>query len=96
MALHAHSTHATPTKPSNVKHAPVEAMRAFELSLPATGVSPHFESASFSVRGKIFVAIPLDEKHAHVFVDVDDTTDGYLASRTGNSVSAARPLGRSV
>jgi hypothetical protein len=73
MALHAHSTHATPINPIHVRYATVEAVREFALSLPETGESPHFESTSFRVRGKIFVTIPSDEEHVHVFVDEDET-----------------------
>lgn len=56
-----------------MKYATVEAVRAVALSLPETGESPHFESTSFRVRGKIFVTVPPDEEHVHVFVDEDET-----------------------
>jgi YjbR len=51
---------------------PVEALRAFALSLPETTESPHFEATSFRVRNKIFITIPPEGAHAHVFVDDDD------------------------
>ncbi len=50
----------------------VEAVRRFALSLPETTESPHFESASFRVRGRIFATLPPDGEHLHVFVDEDE------------------------
>src|SRR5215471_17129755 len=47
----------------------LESARAFALSLPATTEEPHFDMASFRVRGKIFATVPPDDEHLHVFVD---------------------------
>ena len=44
-------------------------LRDYALSLPATAEAPHFDYASFRVKGRIFVTVPPDEAHAHVFVD---------------------------
>lgn len=44
-------------------------VRRFALSLPEATESPHFESDSFRVRGRIFATLPPDGEHAHVFVD---------------------------
>jgi hypothetical protein len=44
------------------------AVRKFALSLPETSEEPHFDSASFRVRGKIFVTVPPDGQHLHLFV----------------------------
>ncbi len=43
-------------------------VRRHALSLPAVTEEPHFNYSSFRVRGKIFVTVPRDEKHIHVFV----------------------------
>src|SRR5439155_19096500 len=47
----------------------LEAARQFALSLPETTEEPHFEKASFRVRGKIFATVPADGEHLHIFVD---------------------------
>jgi len=39
------------------------------LALPEVIEAPHFEYASFRVKGKIFLTVPPDERHVHVFVD---------------------------
>ena len=44
-------------------------VRRFALSLPETTEEPHFDLASFRVKGKIFATVPPDEKHLHLFVD---------------------------
>jgi hypothetical protein len=36
--------------------------------LPEVKEQPHFDYASFRVGGKIFVTVPPDEEHVHVFV----------------------------
>lgn len=46
----------------------VEAVRTLALSLPETAEAPHFEAASFRVRGKIFATLPPGGTHVHVFV----------------------------
>ena len=43
-------------------------VRRHALSLPGVTEEPHFNYASFRVRGKIFVTVPPDETHIHVFV----------------------------
>src|SRR6478672_5062537 len=52
------------------KWAPMKiaAVREFALGLPEATEEPHFDFASFRVRGKIFVTVPPDETHIHVFV----------------------------
>lgn len=45
-----------------------KAIRTQALSLPEVTEEPHFDYASFRVRGKIFVTVPPDEMHAHIFV----------------------------
>ena len=45
------------------------AVRHFALSLPEATEEPHFDLASFRVKGKIFATVPPEEKHLHVFVD---------------------------
>ena len=42
--------------------------RRLALALPEATESPHFQSASFRVRGKIFATSP-DARTLHVFVD---------------------------
>jgi hypothetical protein len=46
----------------------LELARRFALSLPGVTEEPHFGMSSFRVRGKIFVTVPPDETHLHVFV----------------------------
>ena len=46
----------------------VAQVRRYALSLLETTEEPHFEYASFRVRGKIFVTVPPDAQHIHVFV----------------------------
>ena len=45
------------------------AVRKFAMALPDVTEEPHFHLASFRVRGKIFVTVPPEETHLHVFVD---------------------------
>lgn len=52
----------------------VEQARQFALSLPETTEEPHFDMASFRIRGKIFATVPPDEEHLHVFVDESEAT----------------------
>ena len=44
-------------------------VRRFALSLPEVTEEPHFDYASFRVKGKIFATVPPEEKYLHVFVD---------------------------
>lgn len=50
----------------------LEEARRFALSLPEANEEPHFDKASFRVRGKIFATAPPDEQHLHVLVDEDE------------------------
>jgi hypothetical protein len=43
--------------------------RRLALALPEVTEEPHFDMASFRVRGKIFVTVPPEETRLHVFVD---------------------------
>lgn len=45
----------------------LSAVRTFALLLPEVTEQPHFDFGSFRVRGKIFVTLPPDEEHIHVF-----------------------------
>jgi hypothetical protein len=47
----------------------LDPIRKFALSLEAVTEEPHHHFSSFRVRGKIFVTIPPDGEHLHVFVD---------------------------
>jgi hypothetical protein len=57
-------------------------VRRFALSLADATEEPHFEYSSFRVRGKIFVTVPPDEEHIHVFVG-DDTRELALLQHPG-------------
>ena len=46
---------------------PIAAVRLFALSLSEVAEQPHFHYTSFRVCGKIFVTIPPEETHIHVF-----------------------------
>lgn len=48
-------------------------VRRIALSLPETTEEPHFELASFRVRGKIFVTLPPAGDVLHVFLDEHET-----------------------
>lgn len=50
----------------------IGAARRHALSLPETTEAPHHHYASFRVRGKIFVTVPPDGLHIHVFVGEED------------------------
>lgn len=47
----------------------LEEVRAFALALPEVTEEPHFEKASFRVRGRIFATMPQGGAYLHVFVD---------------------------
>ena len=47
-------------------------VRRYALSLPDATEEPHFEYSSFRIRGKIFVTVPPDEEHIHIFVGEDE------------------------
>jgi hypothetical protein len=44
------------------------AVRVLALSLPEVTEEPHHQFDSFRVRGKIFITVPPDQQHVHVFV----------------------------
>lgn len=48
------------------------AFRKAALALPEATEEPHFDMASFRVRGKIFATVPPDGRHAHVMVDEEE------------------------
>lgn len=47
----------------------VQSVREFAMSLPEVIEAPHFDYGSFRVKGRIFVTVPPDGLHVHVFVD---------------------------
>jgi hypothetical protein len=47
--------------------------RQFALSLPETTEEPHFQMASFRVRGRVFATVPPDGAHLRVFMDEHET-----------------------
>ena len=65
----------------------LESARAFALSLPATTEEPHFNMASFRVRGKIFATVPPDDEHLHVFVG-----EGEVHAAVAEDPAAFEPL----
>ncbi len=48
-------------------------VRRLALALPEVTEAPHFEKASFRVRGRIVATLTEDERHLHVFVDEEET-----------------------
>ncbi|HTD28657.1 MAG TPA: MmcQ/YjbR family DNA-binding protein [Xanthomonadaceae bacterium] len=46
--------------------------RRFALSLPEVTEEPHFQSASFRIRGKIIATVPPGDEHLHIFVSEED------------------------
>ncbi len=46
----------------------LSAVRAFALSLPEAVEAPHHDMTSFRVRGKIFLTVPPEQTHLHIFV----------------------------
>jgi hypothetical protein len=46
----------------------LETLRKFAMSLPAVTEEPHHNYSSFRVGGKIFVTVPPEGTHVHVFV----------------------------
>jgi hypothetical protein len=59
--------------PSNL-----DRVRRHALSLPEVTEQPHFNYTSFRVRGKIFVTVPPDGQHLHVFI-ADEQREFALA-----------------
>lgn len=56
--------------------------RRAAMALPEVTEEPHFNYASFRVKGKIFVTVPPEETHLHVFVG-DDEREQALAMYPG-------------
>jgi hypothetical protein len=56
----------------------LSAVRKLAMSLPEVTEQPHFHFSSFRVRGKIFVTVPPEQTHIHVFVD-DSQREPLLA-----------------
>jgi len=50
----------------------IETVRTAALALPETTEEPHHNLGSFRVRGKIFVTVPPEQEHIHVFVNEQD------------------------
>ncbi|MEZ5503468.1 MAG: MmcQ/YjbR family DNA-binding protein [Halioglobus sp.] len=50
----------------------LKAIRTQTLSMLEVTEEPHFDYTSFRVRGKIFMTIPPDETHAHIFLSEQD------------------------
>ena len=50
----------------------LKTIRSQALSLPEVTEEPHFDSASFRVKGKIFITVPPAETHIHLFVAEQD------------------------
>jgi hypothetical protein len=56
----------------------IDAVRACAMSLADTTEEPHHHFGSFRVRGKIFLTVPPDQEHLHVFVS-DEVREAALA-----------------
>lgn len=67
--------------------ADLEQVRRFALSLPHTTEEPHFDMASFRVRGKIFATVPPSGEYLHVFVG-----EGEIHAAVADDPAAFEPL----
>jgi len=47
-------------------------VRKLAMALPEAEEAPHFDMASFRVRGKIFATMPPAEDRVHIFVDAEE------------------------
>lgn len=47
-------------------------VRRFALALPEVTEEPHFEKASYRIRGKIFATVPPGGEYLHVFVEDEE------------------------
>ena len=56
----------------------IDTVRRHALALADTTEEPHHDYGSFRVRGRIFVTVPPQQTHIHVFVG-DDERDAALA-----------------
>jgi hypothetical protein len=54
-------------------------VRRFAMSLPEVTEEPHFNYASFRVRGKIFATVPPGDEYLHIFV-TDEQREFALAT----------------
>lgn len=50
----------------------LDAVRTAALALPDTTEEPHHHFGSFRVKGRIFVTVPPDNAHIHVFMGEQD------------------------
>jgi len=50
----------------------IQSVRSCAMALPDVTEAPHFTYASFRVRGKIFITVPPEATHIHVFLDEED------------------------
>ena len=60
----------------------IDTVRAYALSLADTTEEPHHHFGSFRVRGKIFLTVPPDQEHLHIFVS-DEVREAALAMDPG-------------
>ena len=56
-----------------------ETVRRAALVLPETTEEPHHHFGSFRVRGKIFITVPPDNTHIHVFLSEQDREQALAA-----------------
>jgi hypothetical protein len=75
----------------------LESAREFALSLPGATEEPHFDMASFRVRGKIFATAPPDQCYLHAFVDetevhacVAEAPEAFAVLRWGQRIRGLR------
>jgi hypothetical protein len=50
----------------------INQVRSYALSLPEVTEEPHFQSASFRIRGKIIATVPPGDEHLHIFVSEEE------------------------
>jgi hypothetical protein len=58
------------------------AVRTFALSMSGVTEEPHHNFSSFRIAGKIFVTVPPDQEHIHVFT-AEETREQALAMFPG-------------
>ncbi len=56
----------------------VSQVRRHAMSLAGVSEEPHHQYSSFRVRGKIFVTVPPDEEHIHVFVGDEEREQAMM------------------
>ena len=73
--------------------------RKYALSLPETTEAPHFEYASFRVRGKIFATAPPGGEFLHIFVEEEERAlliaaepDAYQSLHWGSKVVGVKVM----